>query len=761
MSNKRITIGLVIESLRETGSYHNKVWLGVMQAAQEEDVNFVCCAGGTIGHSPYNKYEKYRNIIYKFISSDNVDGIVFTGATIGSFISEQELLAFCDNYKPLPMISIGGPFPGYVCSLVDNEIGMYEVCKHLIDTHGYRKIAFITGPPNQMDAIQRLNIYKKVLQEYGIAVDSNLIYTGNFLRESGAEAIRVFLDKRKVRFEAVVASNDNMALGAVSELTRRGMKIPYDVAVVGYDNIQQTQALSITTVEQPVFDQSKTAAKLLIRKIRGQEVHEVTIPTKPVYRRSCGCVLKTVKRADLKIIQTEDKKDINFLAELVTELQSKIREQLEISHDHPLNDPLHNLCGAFFDNLSGENDNTFLLNLDNIIFSCGSLNIDFSILHDIISLIREVSLPHIADDSYHLKAENMLHKARVLISEQGIMFHIGKSFKAEAENYLLSEVTSALSSTYELQELLDVIEARLPQLGISSCYISLFKKGKNNSLDECELVFAYNENKREKIPEQDVIYESKQLFPPTFKKTKRFNYMAYPIHFRENYIGFFLLQGNTTNSYLYELLYMQLCSSLQGTDIFRRNQDNQAFLKDKNSQIQKLASPMLESINKVADICTTKTESIKQITKDATNSWSNISKSSVSIEDSQGQINQMIELIKMIDEISLRINLIALNAAIEAVHVGAKGKGFTVIAKEIRKLSDSTNQCLADIMNAINSVKGSIQASVDVVKQSQVSFAGLRKEIDVLLDAFQMIAERMNELSTFSNVLIGIMGKKD
>ncbi|MBN1797614.1 MAG: substrate-binding domain-containing protein [Spirochaetales bacterium] len=761
MSDKRITIGLVIESLRETGSYHNKVWLGVMEAAQEEDVDFVCCAGGTIGHSPYNKYEKYRNIIYKFVSPDNVDGIVFTGATIGTFITEQEMLTFLDKYKPLPMISIGGPFPGYVCSLVDNEIGMYEVCKHLVDTHDYKKIAYISGPENQVDAIQRLKVYKKVLQEYGIAVDSNLIYNGNFLRESGGEAIREFLDKRKLKFDAVVAANDNMALGAASELMRRGMKIPYDVAVVGYDNIQETQALSITTVEQPVFEQSKKAAKLLIKKIKGEHVHEAIIGTKPVYRRSCGCVLASVSRADLSPIPVEDINVINSLAELVPELQYKIRQRLEINLDHPLSDPLQNLCTAFFDDLSDENNNTFLLSLDNIIQSCGSLNIDLTLLHDAISLIREVFLPHIADDASRLKAENMLHKARVLISEQGVMFHLGRSFAAEAENYLLSEVTAALSSTFDLHELLDVIAVQLPQLGISSCYISLFKKDKNNSLDECELVFAYDDNKREKIPEAGVIYKSKELFPPTFKQIKRFNYMAYPLHFRENYIGFFLLQGNTKNSYLYESIYIKLCSAMQGTDIFRHNQENQTFLKDKNSQIQKLVAPMIESINKVAEICTTKTESIKQITKEATASWSSISKSSTSVEDSREHINQMVELIKMIDEISLRINLIALNASIEAVHVGAKGKGFTVIAKEIRKLSDATNQRLADIMNAIKSVEGSVQDSVDVVKQSQVSFGGLKKEIDVLLNAFEVIAERMNELSTYSNVLIGIMGKKE
>jgi DNA-binding LacI/PurR family transcriptional regulator len=761
VDNKRITIGLIIESLRETGSYHNKVWLGAMEAAQEEDVNFVCCAGGPIGHSPYNKYEKNRNIIYNFISADNVDGIVFTGSTIGTYISQQELLAFLDNYKPLPMVSIGGPFPGYVCSMVDNEVGMYEVCKHLIDTHSYRKIAYISGPENQLDAIQRFKVYKKVLQEYGISVDPKLIYTGNFLRESGVEAIKELLDKRKISFEALVAANDNMALGAVSELMRRGIKIPYDVAVVGYDNIQESQALSITTVEQPVFEQSKTAAKLLIKKIKGQQIQNATIGTKPVYRRSCGCVLESVVRADFNIIPIEDINIVNSLTELIPELQNKIAEQLDISYDHPLYDSTQKLCTAFFDDLSGKTEDTFLLNLDTVIFNCASLNIDFTILNNVISLIRVVFLPHIADNVPRLKAENILHKARVLVSELGVMFHIGKSFAAEAENYKLSEITAALSSTFDLHELLDVIETQLPQLGISSCYISMFKKDKNNSLEDCELVFAYNENKREKIPEQGVNYKSNAMFPPIFKKTKRFNYLAYPLHFRDNYIGFFLLQGSTTNSYIYESLYIKLCSSVQGTDIFRRNQENQAFLKDKNSQIQKLVAPMIESINKVAEICTTKTESIKQITKEATASWSNISKSGTSVEDAREHINQMLELIKMIDEISLRINLIALNASIEAAHVGAKGKGFIVIAKEIRKLSDATNQRLADIMNSIKSVENSIQNSVDVVKQSQISFSGLKKEIDVLLNAFEVIAERMNELSTCSNVLIGIMTKKN
>ncbi|MEJ2664107.1 MAG: methyl-accepting chemotaxis protein [Spirochaetia bacterium] len=74
----------------------------------------------------------------------------------------------------------------------------------------------------------------------------------------------------------------------------------------------------------------------------------------------------------------------------------------------------------------------------------------------------------------------------------------------------------------------------------------------------------------------------------------------------------------------------------------------------------------------------------------------------------------------------MRINLIALNASIEAVHVGEKGKGFTIIAKEIRKLSDLTSQRLADIMQAVNGVRRSIQDSVAVVSASRTSFTDLK-----------------------------------
>jgi methyl-accepting chemotaxis protein len=97
-------------------------------------------------------------------------------------------------------------------------------------------------------------------------------------------------------------------------------------------------------------------------------------------------------------------------------------------------------------------------------------------------------------------------------------------------------------------------------------------------------------------------------------------------------------------------------------------------------------------------------ESIKEITDDTSDSWSNISKTGQSIAAASTQISRMIDLLKVIDEVSMRINLIALNASIEAVHVGEKGKGFTIIAKEIRKLSDLTSRRLVDIMQAINRV---------------------------------------------------------
>jgi DNA-binding LacI/PurR family transcriptional regulator len=150
---------------------------------------------------------------------------------------------------------------------VDNRLGGEQATAHLID-RGYRRIATITGPPDMSPGIDRLNGYRDALARAGFAVDADLEATGDFTRESGARAMRGILD-RCPDVDALFAASDLMAVGALSELRRRGRRVPEDVAVVGYDDSAIAAAAQppLSSVRQPIEEMGREMTRLLLQAI--------------------------------------------------------------------------------------------------------------------------------------------------------------------------------------------------------------------------------------------------------------------------------------------------------------------------------------------------------------------------------------------------------------------------------------------------------------------------------------------------------------
>jgi len=136
---------------------------------------------------------------------------------------------------------------------------------------GHTRIAHIAGPPNLPMSSERLNGYCRALDEAGIAIDKNLIKTGDFTPLKGYEAMRQLLDGTSLT--AVFAANDQMAVGAMKAIKETGFKIPEEIAVAGFDNIFASSLItpSLTTVNVPRYAMGVQAMELLVEKITNPE----------------------------------------------------------------------------------------------------------------------------------------------------------------------------------------------------------------------------------------------------------------------------------------------------------------------------------------------------------------------------------------------------------------------------------------------------------------------------------------------------------
>lgn len=179
--------------------------------------------------------------------------------------------------------------------VADNYGGMCELAEHLL-THGYRRFAYITGTNHTPDNKERLRAIHNTLAAHGLSLASEAVVEGNYLRGSGYSAMLRLLDLPE-RPEAVIAGNDQMAADAILAAQERGLSVPDDIAVVGFDDVPLATYVSppLTTVHQPIYEIGVHAARLALDLLRAHTEGKklipprIVLPTTLVIRRSCGC----------------------------------------------------------------------------------------------------------------------------------------------------------------------------------------------------------------------------------------------------------------------------------------------------------------------------------------------------------------------------------------------------------------------------------------------------------------------------------------
>jgi diguanylate cyclase (GGDEF)-like protein/PAS domain S-box-containing protein len=201
-----------------------------------------------------------------------------------------------------PLVTVAAIAPDQACSavLTDNYGGMYKAIEHLY-THGHQRIAFV-GPQDQLDFQQRYAGYQAALSAYHLPLDTDLVYFVDNEEEPGGRQAAQRMLAAGLPCTAVATATDEIAIGLMEELQAAGKRIPADVAIVGFDDIDRAQYTTpaLTTIRQHPEELGRTAAELIMRQIAADApmVDVTYIPTTLILRRSCGCA-GAVRKATL------------------------------------------------------------------------------------------------------------------------------------------------------------------------------------------------------------------------------------------------------------------------------------------------------------------------------------------------------------------------------------------------------------------------------------------------------------------------------
>jgi len=215
------------------------------------------------------------------------------------------------NFPVVLIDDQGIPREGTPWFSVDNRMGAYEATHHLISL-GHRRIAHIQGPLKYQVSHDRYQGYCDALNEAGISLDPALVLEGNFMPPTGRSCANAFFDlPAEKRPTAIFAGSDYMAYGAIAAAEQRGLRVPRDVAVVGFDDNPSSAHMepALTTVRQPFYEMGRRASELLLalvdtpRPVNGlnyngrlsgvptsmfDEPIRIKMPTSLIVRTSCG-----------------------------------------------------------------------------------------------------------------------------------------------------------------------------------------------------------------------------------------------------------------------------------------------------------------------------------------------------------------------------------------------------------------------------------------------------------------------------------------
>jgi len=281
-ANTTGTIALIFPKL--SGPFFSALIHGAEIAASDSDYHLLIygAAGATLGAD---------NQTLGMLTT-KVDGLILASPGVSRcYIRDLQ-------HQNLPVVVLGEePFGAPVDSIQpDNVGGAEKIVTHLIK-HNYRRIAMIKGPEAKTHASDREHGYRKALRDHGLHCYAELVIAGAFNESSGYTAMQRLLLQNPVP-DAVFAASDQMAIGAMAAIHESGLRVPEDIALVGFDDIETAQYMHppLTTVHQDMLGQGQLAVNLLLARINGAEsaVETKILPTTLVIRRSCGCTLANI-----------------------------------------------------------------------------------------------------------------------------------------------------------------------------------------------------------------------------------------------------------------------------------------------------------------------------------------------------------------------------------------------------------------------------------------------------------------------------------
>jgi LacI family transcriptional regulator len=270
------TIGVLIPDIENP--FFTSVMCGIEEVVQ--------AAGYSLLLANFNESPERERALLSAFQAEGVSGLIFTASRSPTSQYEQMIEA------GIPMVAVSR-LPGKLKVdqvTVANEEGARVAVTHLLAL-GHKRIALVNGPATLSTAVERQRGYERAFADAGVRVPADLVVNVGFRQTSGSAAASTLVAKTR-RPTAIFAASNLLTLGALEAIHQRGLKIPQEVAIAGFDDMAWAKSLRppLTTVAQPALEVGQTAARILLERIQrpGAPRRQVVMETELIVRASCG-----------------------------------------------------------------------------------------------------------------------------------------------------------------------------------------------------------------------------------------------------------------------------------------------------------------------------------------------------------------------------------------------------------------------------------------------------------------------------------------
>ena len=566
----RVTIGFT--GIADFRSFIGQEYIaGMMKAAADYDLNFINFAGA-IKYSLFDDIDFISHYLknFRFMKYPLVDGLVTWASSLCSFLDNNTIIHTFNSLKPLPMVDIGFmDIEGVPCVRIDNTSSIALIINHLVEVHGYKKFVFI-GSKISEPHLRRLEAYHTELKKHNIQELPNSIYMTKTMDSVDiAMAVNQLCSawnlKNHSSVDCIITTSDIIANFVIEELDKRGISVPKDVAVTGFNNQYNgiTARSPVTTMNLEYFRRGYAAVELLIDRIMNpQTVYETRlVPTTLLVRQSCGCFEKSIIDSGVSFSKSMSTIDQNSSEEEVrTYLLTKVKEIFPQRNDSEIIELIDSIFFDIYEQTEPSATLRWFQNLlQNIRKDCTLVN---SELQQNITNLRKIILPMVKDDDKQFShIENIFHQLRSLVS----VFIEYDTLSTRENSYLmnnLSQIAMNFASATTGKQIQDVLRYQLSEMEIPGIVLCL---SDNMTIDltssNIELILPEPPlDIKEKLPFK--VYDPASIPKTFFPHSRRYNLMLEILYHADRYFGYAFLEIGTQNISVYDTVRMLLSNAL-------------------------------------------------------------------------------------------------------------------------------------------------------------------------------------------------------